>query len=94
MLKDEAFAKRRREVVLQVVVPAHTQAGRWDLAALSKRQRMRQGVWNVLGHGQPGQRVSRGGTCLCPDVCLGKLVEVGWRGRGARKKSESQPRDI
>lgn len=30
MLEDEALAKRRRETVLQVVVPAHTKAGRWD----------------------------------------------------------------
>lgn len=33
----------------------------------------------VLGNGELGQRVSRGGTYLCSDICLGKLVEVRWR---------------
>lgn len=34
----------------------------------------------VPGNGELGQRVSRGGTYLCSDVCLGKLVEMRRRG--------------
>lgn len=50
----------------------------------------------MLGHGQPGQTVSRGGTCLCPDVC-GKTsrggversrLEVGGPGRSQRVTQE------
>lgn len=38
----------------------------------------------VLGHGEPGQRVSRGGTCLCPHCVLGKTS----RGRVERSRLE------
>ena len=48
----------------------------------------------VLGPGGAGQRVSRGGTCLCPEVPWGKLAEVEGReeARGSPERRLSTQR--
>lgn len=77
MLKDEAFTKRRREAVLQVVVPAHTKAGRCDLAALSKRQRTRQGVWNDARPWAARAENEQGRDLSLPRCVFGKTSRGG-----------------